>query len=56
MVLIDLRILNSRKLKRTLTEMVVDDDFFENFASVTRRLFAPLSDVTSFTLLANKMS
>ena len=36
MVLIDmnLRIVNSPKLKRTLTEIVVVDNFSENFASV----------------------
>ena len=30
--------------------MVVEDDFFENFASVTRRLFVPFPDITPFAL------
>ena len=34
--------------------MVVGDDFFENFASVTRRLFVPFLDITPFALLEAK--
>ena len=52
----ELRIVNSPKLKRTLTEIVVVDDFSENFASVKRRLFATFPNITPFALLEAKFS